>query len=129
VNKLICLFILAGCSSKPATLLENHSCKSKPNQQSAHATMSIKSQMSKMKACFKNYIKFQEESKQTLKVCHTLNIAKTGKVTYSKVTPIEGRISNDLKMCLEQGFWVMNFEKLQLDEDLFVKFPLIYQSK
>jgi hypothetical protein len=85
--------------------------------------------MSKMKACFKNYIKFQEESKQTLKVCHTLNISKDGRVTYSNVTPIEGRVSNDLKMCLEQGFWVMNFEKLQLDEDLYVKFPLIYQSK
>ncbi len=129
MKKLIFLIILSGCSSKPATLLENHSCKDSDSLQTSHAKMAIKSQISKMQACFQNYIKFQQESNQTVKVCHTVNISRDGKVTYSQVTPIEGRIAKDFKMCLEQSFWVMNFSKLQLEEDLFVKFPLIYQSK
>lgn len=129
MKKIILLIILSGCSSKPVVLSEKHSCQNTASQQSSHAILSIKSQISKMQACFRNYIKFEENSKQTLKICHTLSISKKGKVTYSSVNPIEGRVPNDLKMCLEQSLWVLDFQKLQLDNSLYVKFPLIYQSK
>lgn len=119
--------LLSSCSS--GTKKPLHSCELAPNNtEDRHLIIAAKLKMNGLGRCFKNYLKFEENKKQSFKICHNLNVAKSGKVTYSKAYGIGTSIPKDFKMCIEQELWLMNFEKLQPTKPRYIKFPFIYQS-
>ena len=128
---IILLAFISGCSTTTApTKKISHQCEYNAESiESKHAILSAKRQGGALGNCFKNFIKFETDKTQSVHICHTLNVSKNGSVTYSKINGINSRVSNDLKMCLEQSLWTMDFKSLQLSENLFLKFPLSYQSK
>ena len=94
-----------------------------------HAILSAKRQTQALAKCFQNYLRFQDNKKQSVHVCHKLNIRKSGKVIYTKAFGLGARLENDFKMCIEQSLWVMNFKSLQLEEGLHLVFPLEFKSE
>lgn len=128
MHKLLILILLVSCSQntvKNKTFLCPETDKEMENR---HVIISARSQSQSLVRCFKNYLKFEKEKKQTIKVCNVLNVAKSGKVTYSKAFGLGNRLPKDFKMCLEQEYWMMNFSKLQLEKPAYIKFPLEFKS-
>lgn len=123
------IFVLGACSSSEKRN-SNLLCPDSSNDlETRHVTISAKTQANALVKCFRNYLKFEENKKQEIRFCNVINVAKSGKVTYSKVFGIGKRLPKDFQMCLEQEYWMMNFSKLQLDKPVFVKFPLEFKSK
>lgn len=123
------VFVSCATENKKETTT-NNLCDENDNKiTDRHIVMSAKSKSQALTRCFINYLKFEENKKQTFKVCNVVNVAKTGQVTYSKVFALEGRIPKDFQMCLEQEFWMMNFSKLQLEESHYIKFPLEFRGQ
>ncbi len=129
-NYLFILLLLVSCSQAPVNKKQNSICP-ETNQEieNRHVVMSAKSKSGSLARCFKNYLKFEENKKQSFKVCNVINVAKNGRVTYSKAFGLGKRLPKDFKMCLEQEYWMMNFSKLQLDKPAYIKFPLEFKSK
>jgi hypothetical protein len=125
------LYFITSCSSVDKTMQNyKRQCSIKQNSiEARHASLSIKADPA-LKNCFKNYLRFQKEKKQVLHICHSLNIKKDGKVSFSSVKEFGGKnaLSNDFKMCLEQALWAQNLKSLQLSEKVFINFPITYQS-
>jgi protein involved in sex pheromone biosynthesis len=120
-------FLLAGCSSSTKTNANKFCTYRSENIQSKHVIIMASSQQKKLGRCFQNFLQFEKEKNKSLVVCNTLNVAKNGKVTYTKVS---GKgVPRDLKMCLEQEFWMMNFKALQLEKNVYVQFPLTFKSQ
>lgn len=88
--------------------------------------MMANSQQNKLMRCFKNYLRFESNKKQQITVCNTLNVKRSGKVSYAKV--FGPKVPKDLAMCLEQELWIMNFSPLQLDNNIYVQYPLTFKS-
>ena len=135
IKLLIPLLILTSCSShlKESKPLKDKNytkqCYIKQNSLEAkHAALSI-SRDSALVNCFKNYLRFQKNKKQSVSVCHSINIEKSGKPSYVKVKGLEYKLSNDFKICLEQALWVKNLKGLQLSEKIYINFPINYSSK
>lgn len=95
-----------------------------------HLVISAKSQKKEnLVACFKNYLKFQDDKEQLLQTCNELVIKNSGKVSSVQVISRGNQpIPKDFKWCLEQEFWKMDFSALQLDHDYQVVFPLNFSS-
>ena len=55
-----------------------------------------------------------------------INVKKSGKVSYVKV--FGPKIPKDLAMCIEQELWTMDFSLLQLDQNVYVQYPLTFKS-
>ena len=79
--------------------------------------------------CFRNYLRFEKSKKQLVKMCTRLNVKRSGKVSFVKVFGVSPkRVPKDLAMCIEQEYWKMAFNGLQLDRSYSVKFPLNLSS-
>jgi hypothetical protein len=78
--------------------------------------------------CFKNYLRFEKNKKQSFNICHNLNVAKSGKVTYTKAYGIGKSLPKDFSMCIEQELWLLNFEKLQMKRPSYINFSYKYNS-
>ena len=128
---LICLLGLSfSCSQAPANKEAALRCPDTSGKmESRHVIISAKSQTGPLGRCFRDFLKFEENKKQSFKVCSVINVNKAGKVTYSKVFGLDKRIPKDFQMCLEQEYWMMSFVKLQLRAPAYVKFPLEFKSK
>ncbi len=129
MNKLffLVLVLLSSCTSSPKK--NTHKCELAPNEtQDRHVIIAAKLKMSSLAKCFKNYLQFEKNKKQSLNICHNMNVAKNGKVTYTKAYGIGKPIPNDFKMCIEQELWMMNFSKLQLEKPSFINFSFKYNS-
>ena len=62
-------------------------------------------------------------------MCTRLNVKRSGKVSFVKVFGVSPkRVPKDLAMCIEQEYWKMAFNGLQLDRSYSVKFPLNLSS-
>jgi len=124
---LLCL--LGSCSTHEARNKSAHSCLlDSHSTEQEHIIISAKSQGGSFISCFQNYLRFEKEKKQTVHVCHALLVEKSGKVTYSKVSGINERVPNDFRLCLEQSLWIMNFKSLQLSGEVYLQFPIKYES-
>lgn len=124
------LLLGVACSQGALKDKSKQPCSLKDNKiQDRHVVMSAKSHTKSLSRCFKHYMKFETEKKQSFNVCSVLNVAKSGKVTYSKVYGIGKRIPKDFKMCLEQEYWMMNFSKLQLETQAYIQFSLQFKSE
>lgn len=122
--------LLYGCSHTENHTPKNSRCQEASNKiENRHVIISAKSQTGPLGRCFRDFLKFEQNKKQTLKVCSVINVNKSGKVTYSKVFGLDKKIPKDFQMCLEQEYWMMNFAKLQLDRPAYVKFPLEFKSQ
>lgn len=130
IKRVLFLFFIVSCSQTPGNKKQNSRCL-ETNQEMAnrHIVMSVKSKSGSLARCFKNFIKFEQNKKQSFKVCNVINVAKGGKVTYSKAFGLGKRLPKDFKMCLEQEYWMMSFTKLQLMKPAYIKFPLEFKSK
>lgn len=130
IMRVLIFLLLVSCSQVEVNKNQNSLCP-ETNQkiEDRHIVISIKSKVSSLAHCFKNYLKFEKNKKQSFKVCNVFSIAKNGTVTYSKAFGLGKRIPKDFKMCLEQEFWMMNFAKLQLKRPANIKFPLEFKSK
>ena len=90
--------------------------------------MAAKSRASKLAYCFSNYLRFEKNKKQEINTCHQLSIRKNGKVSYTQITGIGKKLSNDLEMCMEQEYWKASFPGLQLESGHTIRFPLKFSS-
>lgn len=125
---LLYLVMFSSCSGSNVKKSRTLCPETNNEMENRHVVISAKSQSHSLARCFKNYLKFEKDKKQTIKVCNVLNVAKSGKVTYSKAFGLGKRLPKDFQMCLEQEYWMMNFSKLQLDKPAYIKFPLEFKS-
>jgi hypothetical protein len=124
---LLFVFLFASCSTKTKKAV--HKCEESPSiTQDRHIIISAKLKMASLGNCFKNYLRFEENKKQSFNICHNFNVAKSGKVTYSKAYGIGKSIPKDFRMCIEQELWLMNFKKLQLEKPSYINFSFKYKS-
>ncbi len=80
--------------------------------------------------CFKNYLRFEENKKQTLSVCNQLAINSKGKVGFVQVNDLyKKNLPRDFQMCLKQEFWKMDFSALDLTKSHSIRFPLVFKSQ
>lgn len=129
ISRVLFLLLIASCSQVPVNPKQNSLCpETNKEMENRHIIIAAKSKASPLARCFKNYIKFEEDKKQSFKVCNVINVAKNGKVTYSKAFGLGKRLPKDFKMCLEQEYWMMNFSALQLQKPAYIKFPLEFKS-
>ncbi len=131
---LLLVLLVVSCSSnktvsKKHKVSLNGCMETNSSIEQRHAILSAKRQTQALAKCFQNYLRFQEKKKQSVHVCHKLNIKKSGRVIYTKAFGLGSRLENDFKMCIEQSLWVMNFKSLQLDEGLYLVFPLEFKSE
>lgn len=129
IIRVLPLLFLLSCTQSQTKKQSSLCPETTKEMENRHVVISAKAQANVLVRCFKNYLKFEKEKKQTIKVCNVLNVAKSGKVTYSKAFGIGMRLPKDFQMCLEQEYWMMNFVKLQLDKPAYIKFPLEFKSK
>lgn len=130
IKRVLFLLFIVSCSQAPVNNKQNSLCpETNQEMENRHVIMSAKAKSAPLARCFKNYLKFEKDKKQSFKVCNVINVAKNGRVTYSKAFGIGKRMPKDFKMCLEQEYWMMNFSKLQLDRPAYIKFPLEFKSK
>lgn len=124
---LMILLFTSSCAS-PVSSKTNVKCES-DNQSiiSRHIALKATYQKNSLVRCFQNFLQFEQNKEQKIHVCNTLNVAKSGKVTYAKVNGI--KLPKDLKMCLEQELWSMNFKSLQPETDILVRFPITFSSR
>lgn len=80
--------------------------------------------------CFRNYLRFEQNKKQTIGTCNQISIRRGGKVNYVQVTNLNRKsLPKDLKMCMKQEYWKMDFSGLQLERSYIINFPLTFTSK
>jgi len=122
--------LVASCSSNQNTSSKRGGICSENTSavQDRHLIISAKSKSKILVRCFKNYIKFETNKKQSFKFCSNINVAKSGMVTYTKVFGLGNKLPKDFKMCLEQEYWMMNFKGLQLEKSAYIHFPLEFSS-
>lgn len=83
-----------------------------------------------LKNCFLNFLKFEQNKKQTIGTCNQLSISGGGKVNYVQVTDLNRKqLPKDLIMCMKQEYWKMNFSGLQLERSYIINFPLTFKSQ
>lgn len=127
---ILLLFLLVSCAQTNGSKQVDSRCpETSKEMENRHVIISAKSQTGPLGRCFRDFLKFEENKKQSFKVCSAINVNKSGRVTYTKVFGLDKRIPKDFQMCLEQEYWMMNFSKLQLDKPAYVKFPLEFKSK
>lgn len=126
---IISLILLAGCAGgknagkKPASLCEAEGMDDK------HVSLAIQAMSSKFSGCFKNYFKLYEVESVDLKVCNQITIRQNGSVSRARVIGNGMPISNDLRWCLEQELWKMDFSKLQFERTKRISFPLHFEVR
>jgi hypothetical protein len=128
----VTIVLVTGCSSisKHSTGKKNTNLQCDDEGQSIvsrHIALQVSSQKNRLVHCFKNFLQFEENKEQTIHVCNNINVARSGKVTYAKVNGI--KLPKDLKMCLEQQLWTMNFRAIQPTKNISVRFPITFRSK
>lgn len=124
---LVLLGLLSSCANIKPTKSKSLFCSHKDKSiQSRHLIMMANSQQEKLIRCFRNFLRFEENKKQRIVVCNTLNVRKSGRVSYARV--FGPNVPKDLAMCLEQELWTMNFKALQLDKSVYVQYPLTLNS-
>ncbi len=133
MNKILLMAIIllmASCSTnQKASKSQVGVCSPNTREvQDRHLIMSAKSKSKILARCFRNYLKFEKNKKQSIKFCSNINVSKAGKVTYSKVFGIGSKLPKDFKMCLEQEYWMMNFKGLQLEKASYIHFPFEFNS-
>jgi len=94
-----------------------------------HLVMAAKIKSSVLANCFRNFLRFEENKKQKISVCNQISIKRSGRVSYVQVTNANKRVlPKDLKMCIEQEYWKMNFSGLQLISSHLIQFQLNFSS-
>lgn len=79
--------------------------------------------------CFDNFLKFEEDKLRKIYTCNVLTIRPSGHVEYVYSRGQFGSdLPKDLKMCMEQEMWKMNFQGLQLTKTLTIQFPIEFNS-
>lgn len=99
------------------------------NVEKRHLVKAAKIKSSVLANCFKNYLRFEKNKKQTLSVCNQLYIKRSGRVSFVQVVNATRKaLPKDLKMCIEQEYWAMNFKGLQLLNSHSIVFQLNFSS-
>ncbi|MBD65209.1 MAG: hypothetical protein CME62_08380 [Halobacteriovoraceae bacterium] len=135
---LLVLVLCFSCSTSPKKLTKKSSpqargdsCVSDHNYaEEKYLTTAAKAQANILARCFKNYLQFEEDKNQEIKICNTLTVQRSGKVTFVHTRGFKGdRLPKDLKMCMEQEYWKMNFARMQLDRRYTIRFPIHFKSR
>ncbi|MCO4755786.1 MAG: hypothetical protein KC478_14995 [Bacteriovoracaceae bacterium] len=122
---------LGGCAKNGQRVSASidSSCKA-DSIEASHIELATKAMSSKFSGCFSNYLRLNKLDELSVKVCSHLIIHPVGKVVKARVSSNESKaLSNDLKWCLEQELWKMNYSKLQFESSQSVKFPLHFQVR
>ena len=137
---LFLLFIFSSCagvkvldskkSSEASKASKAAFCKQQYSEtEKRHLVMAAKIKSSVLANCFRNFLRFEENKKQSLSVCNQISVKRDGRVSYVQVTNANRRtLPKDLKMCIEQEYWRMNFSGLQLAENHLIQFQLNFSS-
>lgn len=122
--------MLFGCASEKESLVQNQkpfkSCAS-PGLDSRHIRLSTQAKSHKFNGCFANYLKLHKIEHFNLNTCVDMRLDSSG--TVSNVSISGDDLSNDLKWCLTQELWKMNYSKLQLLNATRVKFDLNFKVR
>ncbi|MEX0797955.1 MAG: hypothetical protein WEB87_06335 [Bacteriovoracaceae bacterium] len=128
---LIFFPLLEGCAAKKtkkAARSEGPSC-AENSLEAAHVNISTHASAHKFNGCFANYMGLNDLNELDVNICAFLLVRPDGSVSNAKVTGNHKALSNDLKWCLEQEFWKMNYSKLQFDVPQRIKFPMDFEVR
>ena len=126
----LCLFgtilFLGGCANNNQRQNASTASTCKADSiEASHIELATKAMASNFSGCFANYLKLYKLESTQVNICSHLVIYPTGKVAKARVSSNDSKaLSNDLKWCLEQELWKMNYSKLQFEFSQSVKFPL-----
>lgn len=116
-------------SNQNPVIDSGHCSKLYSETEKKHLVIAAKIKSSVLANCFRNYLRFETEKKQSISVCNQLSIKKSGRVSYVQITNANKRVlPKDLKMCIEQEYWKMDFEGLQLESSHLIEFQLNFAS-
>lgn len=130
-------FILGACTSSSQSMSSNgrkfvDKCESPkgPAEIKYLTTAAQVSAAKKIGHCFQNYMRFEENKNQSIKVCSTLTVKKRGHISFVHLRGFQGdRLPKDIKMCMTQEYLKMNFKKMQLARKYTIRFPINFQSR
>ena len=124
------LVAMMSCSSQPRQKKESGCKETKLLLEERHLVLSAKNQKQEhLVDCFRNFLKFEKNKHQKISTCNQISISRRGKVRFVQIRSEDKRaLPKDLKMCLEQEFWRMDFAALQIKRDYIISFPLIFSS-
>ena len=138
---VLCAFLIFGaCSStmkkyedviRDYTDLEKQKDCSvqKPTQNQRHLIIAAKSKARLLERCFYHFMKFEENKKQKIFLCNNLTVERHGVVSFVYTRGQFGSsLPKDLKLCVEQEMWRMDFQGLQLSEKGTIQFPIEFNS-
>lgn len=117
----------AGQSAKNKT--KKLSACEAPDQASSHAAMAVRAKATEFAGCFSNYMKLRELDKVEVSLCARLTADIGGRPSRVRVFGEDDALSNDLKWCLEQQLWKMDFSKLQYSSAQKLTFPLRFEVR
>ena len=108
----------------------NKSCNAvNESLEEKHVTIAARNKARVLSRCFANYMKFEKNKSQNIYSCNLLTIRSNGSVKYVYTRGQSGStIPKDLKMCIEQELWKMNFKGLQLNREVSIRFPIEFKT-
>ncbi|MBC75248.1 MAG: hypothetical protein CME64_04465 [Halobacteriovoraceae bacterium] len=97
---------------------------------SKHIKLATQANAKKFHGCFVNYFKLHKVEQLNLNACVNINIASSGRVSSVSLKPENNSsLSNDLKWCLTQEMWKMDYSKLQFSKRSSAKFNLNFKVR
>ena len=128
---LFLAFLTVSCSSEKVSSVpgakDGESSCSKNSLAAEHVSISSHANSSKFNGCFLNHLRLNGLDALEAKICAYLVIRPNGEVSHAKVKGLDESLSTDLRWCLEQEFWKMNYSGLQFDVSQKIKFPISFK--
>lgn len=104
-------------------------------QASSHARIAARANSQAFSGCFKNYLKLNPDAKNlSVKFCAHIKTNSQGGVRKASLQDgvFNGGASsfpNDLRWCLEQQLWKLDFSGLQFESPQILSFPLAFEVR
>lgn len=99
------------------------------SQASKHAAISTRMSASRFSGCFLNYLKLHKTDSVHVELCSYMTVQADGAVSRARVVSAKGDLSNDLKWCIEQALWKMDYSGLQFQSTKNLQFPLSFKVR
>lgn len=127
---IISLFL--GCSTRKessAPAKNRHSTCASNSQAASHAAIATRAKSQNFAGCFVNHLKLNHISETRANVCARLTVRANGSVANASVQGDGDSLPNDLRWCLEQELWKMDYSKLQFSVSQKITFPLRFEVR
>ena len=127
--KYFAFLLLLGCAAQQEHKREQASTCSAQSQEASHISIATKARAQMFSGCFANYLKLNKIEEIEVKVCNHLTVRANGTVAYARVSGDGADLPTDLRWCLEQQLWGMDYSKLQFSVSQKISFPMHFEVR